>query len=374
MKRLSSFISLCALLMLVGFSASAQNIGELITLDDTIPAIDVVISLPDDTTGAVALEFTQVSISLIDASGSRIFYSADARLHALELNIAPNSGLHTLTIARLDGVNKAYVRVSALPEMTINGTVAQVNGTEITLNQEVMLTLDSAIPSGKVNIAIPTGTTSALTAKFPGTGATTQLMDETGTIVAESFNGHVDGLNMILDGGDYTFTVLGSGISTPVVAGVRIITAESAGFEILQAPTEPVTFTIGTPPIDNTSSCTATVQSSSVNLRSGPGTGYTVIGYGYRDETYRVGGRNPENNWVVVITPTGETAWVSAIGVASLNGLCDDLTVFNIPLRNAQASAVIVTTPQPPVITSSGTGNTTGSEHDNHDDDNEGDD
>ena len=72
---------------------------------------------------------------------------------------------------------------------------------------------------------------------------------------------------------------------------------------------------------------------SSVNLRSGPGTGYSVLGYGYLNENYVVGGRNPENNWIVVGTDSG-SAWMALTGV-NLQGACDALTVFNIPLRDA---------------------------------------
>jgi len=374
MKRLTTLLSLAMLLLLAAFSTSAQNIGELITLNDAVPAIDVVISLPADTTGAVALEFTQVSVSLTDASGVRVFYAADPRLHALELNIAPNSGSHTLTIQRLSGVTEAYVRVAALPEMTVGGTVERVEGANIALNQEAMLTLDSGAPGGALNVTIPADTTGVVTAKFPGAGATTQLIDATGVVVAESFNGHVDGVNMVLDGGDYTFTILGSDLTNPVVAGARVITTEVGGFTVLEAPTTPVSFTIGAAPTNNTGSCTATVQSSSINLRSGPGTGYTVMGFGYRDEIYLVGGRNPENNWVVVVTPSGETAWVSA-GTARLEGVCGDLTVFNIPLRNAQPAAVVVTTAQPNVVTIGGTTSTNTDDHDDNDhDEDEGDD
>jgi uncharacterized protein YraI len=94
--------------------------------------------------------------------------------------------------------------------------------------------------------------------------------------------------------------------------------------------------------------CTASVIVSSVNLRSGPGTGYSIIGYGYRDEAFPVGGTNPEHNWVVIATDSG-SAWVSD-GVARLNGACDGLTVFNVPFRDAQPAPVIVVTPDPQVI------------------------
>lgn len=368
MKHLTRLLILSISLVVVAFGASAQNTGELITLNDAVPAIDVVITLPPDTTGVVALEFTNASVSLTDSAGGRVFYAADTRLHGLELNIAPNSGTHTLTIQRLSTTTEGYVRVAALPEMTIGGTVERIDSTELGLNQEAMLNLTNAAPGGMLNIDIPQEIVGVVTAKFPGASATAQLVDDNGMVVVESLGGHVDGVNMVLDSGAYHLSILGSNLNDPVVAGARVITAQDGGFSVLEAPTTPVVFTIGASPSTNNpiSDCTATIETSSVNLRSGPGTGYTVMDYGYRDETYPVGGRNPENNWVLIATPDGKTSWVSA-GTASLDGNCANLTVFNIPLRNAEAAPIVVTTGQPTVVTLGG--NTTTTHDDDHDDD-----
>lgn len=338
MKRLLVFI-LLLVLMAAALPALAQVNPDLITLDDATPAIDVVITLPPDTTGTIALDIAQAAVRLTDARNAMVFYAADARLHGVEFNIAPNTGTHTLTVERLPGATEAYVGVASLPEMTVNGTASLVEDTTLTFNQAVALSLDAATPAGAITIHMPTDTIGVVTATFPGVFASTQLVDSAGVVLAESTGGHVDGLTFVLDGGDYDFTVLGSGLTDTVVAGVRTVPVNESGIDVIAAPSTDVVTS------ENTgATCTAIVTASSASLRSGPGTGYSVLGYGYLGETFPVGGQNPESNWIVVGTPTGGAAWL-ATSVVQTQGACDGLTVFNIPLRDATPTEIIITSP-----------------------------
>ncbi len=74
--------------------------------------------MPADTTGTVAVDVTETAISLVNDAGTTVLQSADARVHGLELNIAPNSGAHTLTIKRLPDVLQAAVQVRSLANLT----------------------------------------------------------------------------------------------------------------------------------------------------------------------------------------------------------------------------------------------------------------
>lgn len=352
MKRF--LIPLLVLMLIGALPALAQDNPNLITLNDATPAIDVVITLPPDTTGTVSLTIAQAAITLTDSANVVVFHAADARLHMVDLNIAPNSGSHTLTVERLPGMTESYVSVASLPELNIKGNTERIAGSAVTLNQEITLALDTNTPGGTAAVNIPDGTTGVVTTTFPGAYATTQLVDAQGVVLAESAGGHVDGLNLVLDAGNYDFTMLGSGLTSTVVAGVRVVSAEDTGVAILEAPTNAENVAVDT----TVAACTAVVTHSSVNLRSGPGTGYSVLGYGYLNENYTVGGRNPENNWIVVGTDSG-SAWMALTGV-SLQGTCDVLTVFNIPLRDAQVAPIIVTTSQ-----ASGSN---GGEHEDHED------
>ncbi|MCL4248456.1 MAG: hypothetical protein KJ065_09960 [Anaerolineae bacterium] len=343
MKRI--FIATLALALLIfALPAFAQD-SNLITLNDATPAIDAVITLPPDTTGTISLNLSLAAVTLTDETNTTVFSAADGRLHALEFNIAPNTGAHTLTVERLPGVLEAYVSVVSLPELPVPGSAALVPTNQVSFNQEASLPLNVTSPGNTVAVNIPGDTAGLVSATFPGAHATTQLIDAQGVVVAASYNGHVDGMNLVLDGGQYDFTVLASNLSDIVVMGVRAIPLAESGHNLLEAPAPMTTVAnVGT-------TCTASVTLSSVNLRSGPGTGYSVIDYGYRDQTFPVGGINPENNWVVIGTDSG-SAWISE-SVARLDGQCAGLPVFNVPLRDAQPAPVIITTPAPAIIVQS---------------------
>ncbi len=333
-------LSFAAALVLAGLPALAQD-DNLIVLNDATPVIDVVITLPQDTTGTVKLDLVSAAVTLTDDSSTTVFSAADSRLHALELNIAPNTGAHTLTVERLPGVSEAYVKILSVPELTVSGMPELVQSNQLNLNQEVSLSLDVNQPGDHVAVNIP-DSTGLLRATFPGANATTQLVDAQGKLLAASYNGHVDGLNMLLDSGQYDFTVLATDFSQPVMAGISDLPAAENGFTLLQAPVSDTTQTVAG------GDCTATINVSSVNLRSGPGTGYSVLGYGFRNESFTVGGINPLNNWFVVGTDSG-SAWVSN-SVAQLDGSCNGLTVFDVPFKEAQPAPVIVVTPQPQIV------------------------
>ena len=336
MKRLSLFTFIIALLALPTLAQSSNP--DLITLNDATPAIDVVITLPADTTGTLSLDLALAAVTLTDANDAVVFTATDERLHGLEFNIAPNSGTHTLTVERLPDVTEAYVSVVSLPEMTIGGTVQTIEGDALALNQEATLSLNADNPGGTVSVDVPADMPGVITATFPGAFATTQLVDGEGVLIAESTGGHVDALTFVLDGGSYDFTLLGSDLTGTVIAGVRAVSAEDGGFAVIDAPlatAETITQT-------DTSNCNATVTASSANLRSGPGTGYSVLGYAYRGENYTVGGQNQENNWVVVGTDDGGSAWL-ALSAAQMQGACATLTVFDTPTQDAAPAQITIT-------------------------------
>lgn len=365
MKRFSFFTLLVLTLGLSAvLPALAQSDVNLIALNDASPVISVVITLPADTTGTVALEFNGTAVRLTDATDAVVFSAADARLHALELNIAPNSGSHTLTVERLPGITEAVVRVSSLPELTLYGTTELVSDLAVVSNQEVSLPLTPDHPSDSVSVTVAGDSAGMITATFPGAGAATQLVDAAGALVVESVGGHVDGISLLVDPGTYQFTLVSSGLSAEATAGVRLVSADAIGIVALAAPVS--TQEVGA----ESTACTAVVTVSSTNFRSGPGTGYTVVGYGYRDQVFEVGGRNAEDNWVLIASGAGASAWAARSSVQT-EGACASLATFNVPLRDAQPAPLVIT----------GSGQLSGrysddddddddhGEHDEHDDD-----
>ena len=338
MKHLSLLMLVFTFLAAAIPTLAQQDNTDLITLNDATPAIDVVITLPPDTTGTISLDLALASVTLTDTNDAVVFTAADERLHGLEFNIAPNSGPHTLTVERLPGVAEAYVGVVSLPEMTVGGTVELVEGSTLALNEEATLSLNADTPGGTVSVEVPAETTGVITATFPGAFATTQLVDSEGVLIAESTGGHVDALIFVLDGGSYDLTVLSSNLTGTIVAGVRAVSAEDGGFTVIEAPAasaEAITEA-------RTDDCNAAVIASSANLRSGPGTGYSVLGYAYRGESYPVGGQNQENNWIVVGTADGSSAWLARSTVQT-QGACATLTVFDTPTQDAAPAQITIT-------------------------------
>lgn len=345
MKRFA-FVAVIVVLatFALAMPALAQNTGDLITLNDATPAIDVAITLPADTTGTVTLDFSGAAVRLINADGSTVFEAADARLHGLSLNIAPNSGAHTLTIERLPGIAEAVVRVSSLPELTQHSFASSVTGLLLAPNQEISLPLSADRPGDTVDLAIPADTVGMMTANYAGVAATTQFVDSSGLIVAQSSGGSVDGLSLLVDPGTYQFTLLGTNIPAEAVAGIELVSAADAGRSVVQAPEAASVVTTTTESAVNANPCIAAITVSAGNLRSGPGTGYSILGYAFQGQVFAVSGRNPEDNWLVISTDAG-SAWI-ARGNVMTQGACDALTTFNIPLQEAQSLPLVITSGQ----------------------------
>ncbi len=345
MKRVLLFALTCALMVMAVPAFAQSQSNDVILLDDATPSVTANVSLPKDATGVVSLNLNNASVIVTDSAGKTVFQVADSRVHTIELSIVPNSGAQTIKVERLPGATQAAVTITALPELTSTGTAQFVDTASLTTNQEHALKLDASKPGGTVQLNIPANSTGIVTSTYFGANVTSQLVDKSGAVVATSFGGAIDGLNLVLDSGDYGMTLVGNNLANTITAGVQVMPTAAANFAVLQLPaaTEaPVVVSAPTalPPETVVNTCNATVAGTSVNLRSGPGTGYNVLGYGYQNETYPVGGTNPEQNWIVIGLPSG-SAWVSK-GLVNIDGGCDNLSVFNIPLRSAQQAQIIL--------------------------------
>jgi len=345
MKRLFVLVLMCAMVLMVMPTLAQSQSSDVILLDDSTPSITANVSLPQDATGVVSLNLNNASVIVTDSAGKMVFQMADGRVHSVELSIVPNSGAQTIKIERLPGVTQAAVSIKALPELTSTGTAQFVDTSSLTTNQEHALKLDAAKPGGTVQFNIPTNSTGVVTSTYFGANVTSQLVDNSGSVLATSFGGAIDGLNVMLDSGSYGMTLVGNNLSNTITAGVQVMPAADSHFTVLQLPAATaapalVSAATALPPDAVAVACNATIAGTSVNLRSGPGTGYNVLGYGYQNETYPVGGTNPQQSWVVIGLPSG-SAWVSK-SLVNIDGSCDNLTVFNIPLRNAQQAQIVI--------------------------------
>jgi uncharacterized protein YgiM (DUF1202 family) len=78
------------------------------------------------------------------------------------------------------------------------------------------------------------------------------------------------------------------------------------------------------------------VNISSVYLRSGPGTGYGAVGFGYAGDEFPVLAQHTSDLWLLVQADSGEV-WV-ATSVGTLSGDCTDLPISDTPLRSESSS------------------------------------
>lgn len=105
-------------------------------------------------------------------------------------------------------------------------------------------------------------------------------------------------------------------------------------------PTPTVTATVS-PIMTPVRVCTFTVVPASINLRSGPGTGYTVVGYGFAGNIFTVTARHTSDLWFRIERDQGQ-AWVAA-SVGTLSGDCTALPTLDTPLREGTDTGLTVT-------------------------------
>jgi uncharacterized protein YraI len=336
-----------------------QNPSDAIALNDATPGVDVVITPALNTTGVVSLELVQASVTVVDSLGNTTFQMADARVHKLELRLAPGTGSYTLSAERLPGVAEAYVRITSQADLTDVGQTILIDNAQqplgiqtdpgqtvlvenaqppLGMQQSLDLPLNSAAPSQVVPFNIPADQQGTLKASFPGAPVTAQVVDTTGQVLATLIGGGFDGVSMVLDSGSYQLTLMNTNPAQQQTV---------ANMEVAQAL--PSVLDSEIPALVAQSTCMMTVNSASVNLRSGPGTGYSVINYGFRNEQYQVGGQNADGSWLVIGTSDGGSAWVSR-NTGDLTNACDNLAVYDIPYRDAPQPQVVVVQQQPSTV------------------------
>ena len=349
MKRTLIFVTLGVMLIGGGLLATrtshAQSTSDVITLDDTTPGIDVVVSAPPGTSGVIGLEIAQASVVATDANGITVFESADPRIHAIELRFLPDAGSHTVTIQRLPGMTNAYVRVVSQLDLTDLGPAQLVSTSGLNLQQEVDLPLSTTNPINQASVTIPAETRATLIASIPGGAVQTQVRDAFGGPVATLYGGLFDGLALTLDSGTYNVVLQDQQPNAETLANVKLMPANPGPLSDIVLASAESSQSGGT--FDSQSAgapnCTIGINASSINLRSGPGTGYTVLEYGFRGQELPVGGTDTSGSWFVVGTDTG-SAWMSGtLGI--LHGACTGLPVYDTPYREAQQAQIIVQQP-----------------------------
>ncbi len=297
----------------------------------------------------------------------------------------PDTGTHTLALARLPGVSEAYVSLKPQPSLTERSLASLVPSGALTLDQQQQTLLDAKVPGTTVPINIPLNQLGAITASFPHSPLTAQLSDGSGGAVATLYGGSLDAVSVTMEAGSYTMTLLNNDTSRPAIANLSvaratddslakltIVSNAAAGTPAPQLVSDPASASSpnNADPAQS-GDCVLTVAPKSINLRSGPGTGYSVLGYSYNGDEHLVGGRNSDGSWLVIADDHAGSAWILA-QLGAMTGDCNNLQVYDIPYRAAPAQQVVYATPQVITVPSdpiqvasdSGGGGSSSSHHD----------
>jgi uncharacterized protein YraI len=317
--------------LLLGFTAlpaAAQN-NDLITLSDAQPSLTAEVALPKNTTGALVLDLSQASITLTDTQGKVVFQEADARVRGVELSIAPNTDRHTLTVQKLPGASAASVRIRSLAWLTDTRVTQQAISDRVGLDQARTLPVTTQPAGVTTRVSLPSGTPGVLNLVYTGITGSLQVQDSAGTLVARA-DRDIDGINLVLDPGEYNLTLQASQIQKGATATLQVADAAAKGFALLDPPSAPAT--VNQQPQTQTADCTATVVPQAVRMRVGPGADYQPIGIAGQGQAFMVTGVNPDASWLQVNTNLGG-AWVSR-DLMQVSGGCNNLPVYSAQPNN----------------------------------------
>ncbi len=146
--------------------------------------------------------------------------------------------------------------------------------------------------------------------------------------------------------------------STPTITPTLLPTATVTPTPTLTPTSTPTSTPIPTPtptPIPPTPTITPTpaaqltIAGESINVRSGPGLVFPVIGTARQGETYNVTGTNPTGTWWRICCLAGEKeGWVRS-DLVTIRGSLNDIPVIQVPTPTPRPTAT--PTPIPPTPT-----------------------
>jgi hypothetical protein len=334
---------------------------------------------------AVPIQFNQNTIGELSATNSAASYSLTAsggetavvQVLAVSPGLIPRfrilnaAGIEILNVANPQGL--ASVSSSAA-FADVGAYIIEVSGENGSLGQFVLSLQPGTPPPEPIPLPINqlvSGTVSSDTPLQVYRFSITPPISPPLTIQGEGETGVL--ISLFNEDADKTIATQDADVSGVVY---RLPAAARAyRLEIRASSAEATAFTLclgtceGTPPPSNTTSgavvvtpevaagsCTAVSNTNSaVNVRSGPGTQYAIVGSLPIGQSFPVLGQLAGGGWYQVSLNNGGSGWVSAT-VARLEGECAALAVVaapaNAPLAPTQPPAPTL----PPVPTTSGGG------------------
>ncbi|HYO88668.1 MAG TPA: hypothetical protein VER79_08460 [Candidatus Limnocylindrales bacterium] len=338
MKRLLFFLVLVAGLMLAAVPmVAAQTGAELISLDNSTPGIDIVVASQPGASGALALELSGASVRVTDSAGQTVFTMADKRARQLELRFGPEATTHTVTVERLPGIQQAYVRATPQDDLTTVADFALVNQAALAPGQGVEALVGVSAASSAIHFTVPDGQPARLVASFSGAQLAGQIDDAAGVAVARLSASLIDGLSITLDGGQYSVDMASSDTSIDALTITSLTAAASSSLPeavVMSAAPTPQPEVVAQPAAP-AAACSIQIASA-VEVHTGPGVSYSLMGYAPRGITLLVGGISRQQDWILV--GDGQVSgWVQGVP-GQVTGDCTLVPTVDVPAPQANTA------------------------------------
>ena len=302
-------------------------------------------------------ETFQPTITVLGPTGQVAFSAGDA------LSPIPNDARTTVRLPQSGGysilvgsANPDFGTFTIAVRLTTPGISTQLGTEPVTLNippggQSQSFTIPVP-PDGDTPITIASST--------PGFNYSVQVSAPDGRIIL-AIDGALPSVSVVLPANTEPYTVVVQASNATDSGTLSISQGASVPATTGSAPAPVATEEMGSAGAPPANQCATVAGPGGVNIRSGPGTDYEVIG-GLPPNGYLiVTGQN--NGWYTGATANG-AGWVAG-SVVTLSGPCNNLPFMNAPALPAATPIPIATTagvptnPTPTAVTNNPTATTT---------------
>ena len=204
-----------ALLAAVPLQVAAQTsvANDAILLDDTSPILEAVITPAVGTTGAVQIEVSDASVSILDANGDAVFRTLHPNVQNVTVHFAPDAQPHTVVVERLPNAAESYVRLNALAEIPVVENAVAVSGDTLASGEGTQVTLDETAANV---IMWDVSESDTITARFTDPNTRAEIVDTLSNMIVGQLESaaQISGFNITLEAGSYALAMQGRSIAS----------------------------------------------------------------------------------------------------------------------------------------------------------------
>ena len=281
---------------------------------------------------------------VLNAAGVEVVNAANSNgLATITGSVSFDGGTYTIEVTGVNGSIGQFV-------LSLQPGAVLPEPTTLTVDQPVTATVGSQAPV--LRYRFDTTSQGALSVRVlsqsPGSGALVTVYDESTNRTIASSDAGVVGATYVLPAVEHVYRVearpAGPGDTTfSIIIGPVVGTLISTPASASAAQAADSATATPSPQVEEASCTVKSNAGGSVNLRSGNGTQYRIVGALPSGQSYPVLGQNTGSGVWYQVNVNGTTGWVAA-SVTRLEGVCEALPVIAAPV-NAQLAPT-----SPPVI------------------------